>query len=51
MVSETEYEEMKLARLRGILTWGEEQIARGDYEDLSTDELRARIESGFEDIG
>ena len=50
MVSETEYEEMKLARLQGILTRGEEQIAKGDYEDLSTEELRDKIEAGLEDI-
>ena len=50
MLSQTEYEEMKLAILREILTRGEEQIERGEFEELSTEELRARIDSGFEDI-
>ena len=50
MLSEIEYEEMKLARLKGILTRGEEQIARGEFEELGIEELRARIDSAFEDI-
>ncbi len=50
MLSETEYEEMKLARLRGILTRGEEQIERGEFEDFSIEELRAKIDSKFEEI-
>lgn len=49
MMSETEYEEMKLERLRSMLAMGEAELDRGEFADYSLEKLRAKLDSELEE--
>ncbi len=44
MLSEVEYEEMKLERLRSALAVGEAELDRGEFADYSLESLQAELD-------
>ncbi len=49
MISEVEYEEMKLERLRAMVEVGIAEADRGEFSDYSLDKLQAELDSEFEE--
>ncbi len=45
MLSEVEYQEMKLERLRSALAIGEAELDRGEFADYSLEKLQAKLDS------
>lgn len=48
MLSEVEYKEMKLERLRSALAIGEAEFDRGEFADYSLEKLQAKLDSELE---
>ncbi len=48
MISEVEYEEMKLERLRAMVGVGIAEADRGEFADYSLEKLQAELDSEFE---
>ena len=49
MISEVEYEQMKLERLRAMVEVGIAEADRGEFADYSLDKLQAELDSEFEE--
>ncbi len=49
MISEVEYEEMKLERLRAMVEVGIAEADRGEFADYSLEKLQAELDSEFEE--
>ena len=47
MISNTEFNEMKLEGLRSALALGEAELDRGEYADYSLEKLRAKLDTEF----
>ena len=47
MISNTEFNAMKLERLRSALAVGEAELDRGEYADYNLEKLRAKLDTEF----
>ena len=48
MMSEVEYQQMKLERLRAALAIGEAELDRGEFADYSLEKLQAELDREIE---
>jgi len=50
VISQNEYDKIKLERLKAALAIGEEQLDRGEYADYSLSKLKEKLNKEAEDI-